>query len=88
MHAVIVDVSISDVEESQRELRERVVPSVSQVPGFVSGVWMEYGAGRGHSVVVFETEEAATAAAEHVRSSVREAVTVDDVSVHQVVAHA
>jgi len=51
MHAVIVDVSISDVEESQRELRERVIPSVSQVPGFVSGVWMEYGAGKGHSLL-------------------------------------
>jgi hypothetical protein len=88
MHAVIVDVSISDVEESQRELRERVIPSVSQVPGFVSGVWMEYGAGKGHSVVVFETQEAATAAAEQVRSSVPEAVTIDDVSVHEVVGHA
>ena len=37
MHAVLVKVSISDVEASQQELRETVVPRVSQLPGFVAG---------------------------------------------------
>ena len=88
MHAVVINVSISNVEESRRELRERVVPMVSQAPGFVSGVWMEYGEGKGHSVVVFENQEAATAMADQVRGTVPPVVTVDDVSVHEVVAHA
>ena len=88
LHAIIVDVSISDVEQAQRELRERTVPAVSQAPGFVSGYWIEHGEGKGHSVVVFETEEQATAMAERVRSNAPEAVTVENVSVHEVVAHA
>jgi hypothetical protein len=88
MHAIIVDVSINDVEQAQRELRERTVPAVSQAPGFVSGYWIEHGEGKGHSVVVFETEEQATAMADRVRSNAPETVTVDNVSVHEVVAHA
>jgi hypothetical protein len=36
MHAVLVKVSISDVEGAQKELRETVVPRVSQLPGFVA----------------------------------------------------
>lgn len=88
MYAVVVDVSISDPEESQRALRERVVPMVSQVPGFVSGVWMEYGEGKGHSVVVFQDEGTANQMAQQVRSNVPPAVTIDDVSVHEVVANA
>jgi hypothetical protein len=87
MYAVVVNVSISDVELAQGELREQVVPMVSQVPGFVSGVWMEYGEGKGHSVVVFEGEEAANAMAQQVRSAAM-SVTVDDVSVHEVFAQA
>ena len=88
MHAVVVNGSINDLEESQRELRERVVPMVSQVPGFVSGVRMEYGEGKGHSVAVIETEDAANGMAQQERSIARSAVTIDDVSVHEVVAHA
>ena len=87
MYAVVVNVSITDVEQSQLELREQVVPMVSQVPGFVSGVWMEYGEGKGHSVVVLEGEDAANAMAQQVRSASM-SVTVDDVSVHEVFAHA
>ena len=88
MHAVVVDVSISDVEEAQRELRERVIPMVSQVPGFVSGFWMEAGQGKGHSVVMFESEEAANQMAEQVRANPRSAVEIESVAVRAVVAHA
>lgn len=88
MHAVIVDVSVSDMEQAQQELRERVVPMVSQAPGFVSGFWMEAGDGKGHSVVIFESEEAANRMAEQVRSNAPSAVTIDSVDVRAVVAHA
>jgi hypothetical protein len=88
MHAVIVEVTINDIEQAQSELRERVVPAVSQAPRFVAGYWMDRGEGKGHSVVVFENEEAANRAAEQVRSNAPSQVTVDSVSVHEVVAHA
>ena len=87
MYAVVVNVSITDVQEAQLELREQVVPMVSQVPGFVSGVWTENGEGTGHSVVVLESEDAANAMAQQVRSASM-SVTVDDVSVHEVFARA
>jgi hypothetical protein len=88
MHAVVVHVSLGDPEGARRQLHERVVPGVSKAPGFVSGVWMNAGPGKGHSVVVFESEEAASAMAERVPGLVPESVTVDNVSVHEVVAHA
>jgi hypothetical protein len=37
MHAVVVEVSISDPEGAEPVLREQVVPRVSQAPGFVAG---------------------------------------------------
>jgi hypothetical protein len=88
MYAVITDVLISDTEAAQRELRENVVPMVKQIPGFVSGVWMENGEGKGHSIVVFENEGAAKAVAEQLPSRLPAAVTLDGISVREVVASA
>jgi hypothetical protein len=87
MHAVIVDVSISDVEQARQELRERVVPMVSQVPGFISGFWIEAGPGKGHSVVIFESEHAAKGMAQQMRS-IPTRVTIENVHVGEVVARA
>jgi len=39
MHAVVVRVSISDVETAQKGLEEIVVPRVKQALGFVAGYW-------------------------------------------------
>jgi hypothetical protein len=86
MHAVVVDVSISDFDQARRELDESVVPGVSQAPGFVSGVWVALEGNKGRSIVVFESEEAATTAAGQVRAMARAGVTVDSVSVGEVVA--
>ena len=88
MHAVVVDVAISDRQRAQQELRESVVPTVSQVPGFVSGVWLALSEDKGHSIAVFETEEAANGMAERVRSVAPAAVTIENVAVHEVVATA
>ena len=49
---------------------------------------MEAGHGKGHSVVVFESEDAANRVAEQVRSNAPSAVTIDSVDVREVVAHA
>lgn len=88
MHAVVVDVSISNFEQARKELDENVVPGISQAPGFVSGVWVRLDGDKGRSIVIFESEEGANAAAGRVRAMARAGVTVDGVSVGEVVARA
>ena len=89
MHAVLVKVSISDVEGSVKELRETVVPRISQLPGFVAGYWTRSGDGsNGRSMLVFESEEAARTAAERIGANVPEGVTFESAEVREVVASA
>ena len=89
MHAVVVRVTINDREAAEQALKEEVVPGVSQAPGFVAGYWTgKEGSDQGLSMVVFESEEAANAAAERIPSTVPEAVTLNDVEVREVVASA
>ena len=89
MHAVLVKVSISDFEGSQKELRETVVPRVSQLPGFVAGYWTRSDDGsNGRSMIVFESEDAARAAAERIGAGVAAGVTLEDAEVREVVASA
>ena len=87
MHATVVRVRIKDVEDATRDLQEKVVPAVSQAPGFVAGYWTREGNG-GLSMIVFESEEAAQAASERVREMAPDAVDVEEVDVREVVAHA
>src|SRR4029079_2450377 len=87
MHAVVVRVTISDPEGSERALREQVVPRVSQAPGFVAGYWTRKENG-GLSMTVWESEEAANTAGELVASMAPEGVSVDSVEVREVVASA
>jgi len=89
MHAVLVKVSISDVEGAKKELRETVVPRVSQLPGFVAGYWTRSDDGsNGRSMIVFESEEAARAAAGRIGENVPEGVTFESAEVREVVANA
>ena len=91
MHAVVVKVSIKDGPTATEFLREKIVPGVSQAPGFVAGYWVRLeGGDEGNSVIVFESEDAARAAAERLRENVaaNPGVTVNDVSVGEVVANA
>ena len=87
MHGVIVHVTIKDVEAAVNDLRENVVPGVSQAPGFVTGYWMRKD-NSGLSCVIFDSEEAARDASERIPSMVRETVTLEEVEVREVVAHA
>ena len=89
MHAVLVKVSISDVEGAQEQLRQTVVPRVSQMPGFVAGYWTRSEDGsNGRSMIVFESEQDARAAAERVSANVPEGVTFESAEVREVVANA
>lgn len=87
MHAVVVRVTVNDEDSALQELREDVVPSVSQIPGFVTGYWTRKG-NSGLSMAVFESEDAANSAGERVKNAAPEGVTVEDVEVREVVANA
>jgi heme-degrading monooxygenase HmoA len=87
MHAVVVRVTISDPEGSEAVLRERVVPGISQAPGFVAGYWTRKDNG-GLSMTLWQSEDAATSAGEMARSLAPEGVNVDSVEVREVVASA
>ena len=89
MHAVVADVTVNDFEPALQSLKERVVPMVKGLPGFVSGVWLAPADGKGHSVVVFRSEEDAQRMVDALRENpVNPAVTLDSVEVREVVASA
>ncbi len=59
MYAVLIEVNVGDVDrdEGLKGLREQIVPAISQLPGFQSGVWLPgNAAGRGLSLTVWDTE--------------------------------
>jgi phosphoribosylamine-glycine ligase len=89
MHAVLTNVTIKDVATAEEYLRDQVVPNVKQAPGFVAGYWMR-DEGEGKGVVVFESEDAARQAAERISERVGQnpGVTLNSVTVGEVVAHA
>jgi Antibiotic biosynthesis monooxygenase len=90
MHAVVVKVKIDgDAEEARARLQEKVVPTVSQAPGFVAGYWTRSDSGdNGLSMITFESEDQAKQAAERVPQNVPESVTIESIEVREVVAHA
>ena len=87
MQAVVVRVTINDRESAETTLRDEVVPRVSQAPGFVAGYWTRKD-NSGLSMIVFDSEEAATRAAEMIPSVVPDDVTLEDVEVREVIANA
>jgi hypothetical protein len=87
VHAVVVTVTISDHETAENHLREQVVPGVSKAPGFVAGYWTRKD-DSGLGMVIFESEDSAQAMSERVPSMVPDVVTLKDIDVREVVAHA
>jgi hypothetical protein len=92
MHAIVVTVAIEpgQAEASQAILNEQVVPRVAAASGFSTGFWTQGAAGTdGLSMVVFDTEDNANAAAEMARNMpLPPGVTMRGVEVRAVVAHA
>ena len=89
MHAVVVKVSIRDADAAQKALEEQVVPRVSQAPGFVAGYWTRADdRSNGQSMIIFESEEAAKAAADQIRANIPDAVTLEGAEIREVVASA
>jgi hypothetical protein len=89
MHAVVVKLSIKDADAAQKALEEQVVPRVKQAPGFVSGYWARADdRSNGQAMIIFESEDAARAAADQLRANVPEPVTLESAEVREVVASA
>lgn len=87
MHAVVVRVSIKDVEAGTSDLQNNVVPAVKQAPGFVAGYWTRKD-NSGLSMIVFESEEAAKGAEQMIPNAVPDSVELEGVEVREVVASA
>ena len=88
MHAVVARSTIQDFERAGKVLREESIPRLSQTPGFVSGHWVRLDENTGASMVVFESEEAAQAAAERIRANPAPTVTPISIEVGEVQGHA
>ena len=87
MHAVVVRVTINDMESAEKALREEVVPRVSQAPGFVTGYWTRK-ENNGLSMIIFESEDAAKQASEGIQQNVPPPVTLGGVEIREVAAQA
>jgi hypothetical protein len=87
MHAVIVNLTITDPEAAERALHELLVPRVSQAPGFITGYWtLKDNAAL--SIFMFETEETASRMGEQAAAGAPAGAVLDRIEVREVVAHA
>jgi|1185.fasta_scaffold43396_1 hypothetical protein len=86
MHAAMATVSISDYEQARRLLHDDVLPTVTDIPGFVSGHWFAPVDGKGVEILIFETEDEAQAMAAQMPPGrrVNDFVTVDSIEVREV----
>jgi hypothetical protein len=90
MHAVVVRSTLHDFEQASTVLREEGIPRLSQAPGFVAAQWVRLDENTGTSMLTFESEEAAQAAAEMLRTNPPggSAVTINSIEVGEVVERA
>ena len=86
MYAAMATVSISDYEKARRVLHDDVLPTVSDIPGFVSGHWLAPVDGTGMEILIFETKDEAQEMAAQMPPGrqVNEFVTVVSVEVREV----
>ncbi len=91
MHGLVVEVSIDSTrgDEALKLLNEVVVPAVRSAPGLVAAYWLGGpDGGRGTSVAIFESEDAARQAAESgPRPPEGAPVTITRFEVMEVLAH-
>ena len=88
MHAIVVSVTIEDVERATKFLNDEIVPRVSQAPGFHAGWWVTIDNTSGRGTIIFESEEAARSVASMIDQQPGEFVTIDSIEVGEVAAHA
>ena len=90
MHGVVVKATIHDFEQARNFLRQEGIPRLSQAPGFVTAHWVRLGESSGTSMLIFESEDAAQAGAEQLKSNPPpgNAVTINSVEIGEVVEQA
>jgi hypothetical protein len=94
MHALVLRVTIPNVDRTREVLNSQVVPQVSGAPGFKAGYWTWStggGESNGLTMIIFDSEENARAAGDRVSAIATGApddVTFDGVEVREVLASA
>ena len=91
MHAVVTRVTVNDEDAGRKMLAEEVVPRASAAPGFVAGYWTRSSSdNKGISMVMFDTEDQANAAAAMIQQGPPnpDAVTLEGVEVREVIESA
>jgi hypothetical protein len=87
MHAVVARSTLHDFERAITILMEQAIPRIRQGPGFVAAQWVRLDENTGTSMLTYETEEAARAAAEQIRANPPggDAITIDNIEIGEVV---
>ena len=87
MHAIVVSSTLHDFEKASAFLREQGIPRLKQAPGFIAAQWVRLDENRGTSMLTFESEETARAAAEQLRANPPggDAITIDSAEIGEVV---
>jgi hypothetical protein len=87
MHAVVVRSTLHDFEQAQKFLKDEGAPRIAQAPGFVSAQWVRLDESTGTSMLTFDSEETARAAAEMLRANPPggDAITINTVEIGEVV---
>ena len=90
MHALVVRSTLHDFERATTFLRQEGIPRIRHAPGFVSAQWVRLDEKTGTSMLTFESEESAQAAAEMLRANPPggDAITIDTVEIGEVVERA
>ncbi len=90
MYAVVVSAKIGDRAVVENFLHSEVVPRVAKKPGLVAAYWLATEGGRsgqGTAILVFESEEQAQAMSERFAAQPGPTVTIESISVREVVAN-
>ena len=89
MHAVVTKATIHDLERGRQVLNQEGIPRLRQAPGFVAGNWVALDETTGTGMMLFESEEAAKAAAERIKTNppAGDAVTINSIEIGEVVGH-
>ncbi len=91
MYAVVesVDIEVARGDEAEKLLHDVVIPARRSQAGFVRGVWMRSSdKSRGRGVMLFDTEESATAAVAEQGPPPGAPVTVRSVEMFEVLGEA
>jgi hypothetical protein len=87
MHAVVVRSTLHDANKAIKILRDEGIPRLTQAPGFVSAQWVRLDEQTGTSMLTFETEDAARATVEMLKSDPPggDAITINSIEIGEVV---